>query len=310
MLSVKNLSKKFNGRYAVQHLTFDVHPGTVFGIIGPNGAGKTTTIRLILGLIKPTEGTISVDGIAILNEENARFARRKMGFLPENPAVYENLSAYKNLFYFGLLYGMEKEKLEERIQTILSLLGLEKRMHQKVKTFSKGMRQKIAIARAIVHEPSYLLLDEPTASLDPASAKTVREFVINLKNTKRTIILATHNLHEAEELCDKILVLNTVPVDIGKPSDLVKKVSSVRTVITVDALSQGAFREIKERFGDVNYYNNKLVFTVKKPDTQNPEIIRFLVEHNVRIRYVEKEVKNLEDVYIKLVSKNDEKTEN
>ncbi|MEM3396528.1 MAG: ABC transporter ATP-binding protein [Thermoplasmata archaeon] len=306
MLSVNNLSKKFNGRTAVQNLTFELKPGMVLGLIGPNGAGKTTTMRLILGLLKPSAGRVTVDGCSMLDDGRAGEMKRKIGFLPENPALYEGLSAYKNLYYIAQLYGMRKEEIEPKVEELLEMLGIEKRMEQKVKTYSKGMKQKIAIARAIVHNPNYLLLDEPTASLDPASAKTVREFIMQLRNSNRGILLATHNLHEAQELCDEIVVLSTKPLGAGKPSELIQKLFSVRTVVFVNEVSDGLEQALKERFGQkyLGREKNKIVFATVRPEQENPEIVSFLVSQNVKIQFVEKENATLEDVYMKLVNQN------
>jgi len=309
MLKLVNVSKKFGNRWAVRDISFDVQPGMVFGIIGPNGAGKTTTIRMMLGLLKPTSGRILMNDIDVANETQAGNARAHIGFLSENPGLYENLSAYKNLFYFAQLYGIEKKEIDERITAIMELLGIGERMHHRVKTFSKGMKQKIAIARAIIHEPEYLLLDEPTASLDPSSAKTVREFILNLRNSKRGIVLATHNLHEAQELCDNILVLNTVNLGMGKPGELVSKLFSQCTAVSVGYVSRDAIEKIKAGFGDkfISYTQDKLMFAVQNPEHENPKIIQFLVENNIEVRYVEKENRTLEDVYIKLVRQNEAK---
>ncbi|MCX8174518.1 MAG: ABC transporter ATP-binding protein [Thermoplasmata archaeon] len=306
MLRVNNLSKQFDGRIAVQNLSFELKPGMVLGLIGPNGAGKTTTMRLILGLLKPTRGTITVDNFDMLDDGSARRAKQRIGFLPENPALYENLTAYKNLYYIAQLYGMNKSEIDGRVGELLEMLGIEKRIEHRVKTYSKGMKQKIAIARAIVHNPTYLLLDEPTASLDPASAKTVREFIKELRSSRRGILLATHNLHEAQELCDEIVVLSTKPLARGKPGELAQTLFSARTAVYANGIPEGLEQVLKERFGKryLGRKKNKMLFATESPEQENPEIISLLVSQNVKIQFVEKENATLEDVYMKLVNQN------
>lgn len=308
MLSVRNLTKKFDGRIVLEELSFDLKPGVILGLIGPNGAGKTTTMRLILGLLKPSGGTITVDGINMLADESARRAKQRIGFLPENPSLYENLSAYKNLYYIAQLYGMKKEEIEDRVEELLQMLGIERRMDQKVKTYSKGMKQKIAIVRAIVHDPIYLLLDEPTASLDPASAKAVREFIKELRNSKRGILLATHNLHEAEELCDEIVLLNRKPLGTGKPSELIQKFFVSKTAVYAAEIPEYLEAALLEKFGRkyIGREGNKIIFECENPEKENPEIVSFLVSQNVKVQFVEKENATLEDVYMELVSRNGE----
>jgi len=306
MLSVRGLEKKFNACYALKNLSFDLKPGRVLGLIGPNGAGKTTTMRLLLGLLRPTRGEIFVDGYNMLDEKQLGIARQRIGFLPETPALYENLSAYKNLYYFAQLYGVEKEKIDKRICEILSRLGIEGRMEERVRGYSKGMKQKIAIARALLHEPKYLLLDEPTASLDPLSAKIVRDYIKELKDGKRAILIATHNLHEAQELCDEILLLNTQPLLMAKASEL-QKMMGIRTEVEVESISKEVEERLRQCFGNkyLGRRGNRLIFSTQKAEAENPEIVAFLVFQNVKIRFVEKEKFSLEELYVKLVSGNE-----
>ncbi|MEM3445159.1 MAG: ABC transporter ATP-binding protein [Thermoplasmata archaeon] len=306
MLSVRDLTKAFDGKVAVESLSFELKPGKVLGLIGPNGAGKTTTMRLILGLLKPTRGTVTVDGFNMLVEESARKARHRVGFLPENPSLYENLSAEKNLYYIAQLYGMKKEEIGPRVEELLRMLGIERKRGEKVKTYSKGMKQKIAIARAIVHDPVYLLLDEPTASLDPASARAVREFLKELRDARRGILLATHNLHEAYELCDEILMLSTRALGRGKPSELIQKFFTPRTAVYAPEIPETVEKALRERFGGkyIGRVGNKILFACEEPERENPEIVSFLVSLNVKVQFVEKENATLEDVYMKLVREN------
>ena len=203
------LTKKFGGLTAVDAVTFDVEEGEVFGFLGPNGAGKTTTIRMLCCLISNTGGEARIAGYDVGKEKDALEIRKLIGLMPDNVGLYEALSAYDNLDFFGKLYDRTEAQRKESIQRLLTMLGLWEKKDVTVGTFSKGMKQKLGIACALIHDPQILFMDEPTANLDPESAKTVRDFILELKREKRTIFLNTHNLDEAQRICDKIAILNT-----------------------------------------------------------------------------------------------------
>ena len=207
MIETRDLTRKFNGLTAVDNLNLKVRDGEVFGFIGPNGAGKTTTIRMICTLIAPTSGSVLVNGLDVNDPNDAIKIRSMIGFLPEVPGLYETLSAHRNLDFYASLYGVPADKRERRIKELLELLGIWDRRDDTVGKFSKGMKQKIAIARALVHEPEFLFLDEPTSGLDPVASLTVRNFLLELKKEGRTIFINTHNLDDAERLCDTIGVM-------------------------------------------------------------------------------------------------------
>ena len=194
---------------AVDAVTFDVEEGEVFGFLGPNGAGKTTTIRMLCCLISNTGGEARIAGYDVGKEKDALEIRKLIGLMPDNVGLYEALSAYDNLDFFGKLYDRTEAQRKESIQRLLTMLGLWEKKDVTVGTFSKGMKQKLGIACALIHDPQILFMDEPTANLDPESAKTVRDFILELKREKRTIFLNTHNLDEAQRICDKIAILNT-----------------------------------------------------------------------------------------------------
>jgi len=204
IIVTEKLSKSFGENVAVNQLTLSVQRGEVFGLLGPNGAGKTTTVRMLAALLVPSGGTAEVAGFKVGDDDQD--IRRKIGLLPEAPGLYDSLSAEQNLAFFGSMYGVEN--VEDQIQKYLELLGLWNRRYEPVGTFSKGMRQKLAIARALLHEPDVLFLDEPTSGLDPQASRLVREFIEGLKGEGRTIILTTHNLEEADRLCDRVAVIS------------------------------------------------------------------------------------------------------
>ena len=209
MIETENLTKRFGALTAVDSLSFRVGEGEVFGFLGPNGAGKTTTVRMLCCLIAKTSGEARIGGYDVGNDGDSLKVRKMIGLVPDNVGLYEALSAYKNLDIYGRLYGSPEAQWKENIQRFLTMLGLWEKRDVAAGTFSKGMKQKLAIARALVHDPQVLFMDEPTANLDPESAKTVRDFVLELKKEKRTIFLNTHNLDEAQRVCDRIAILNT-----------------------------------------------------------------------------------------------------
>ena len=197
MIETENLTRKFGELTAVDNLTFKVNQGEIFGFLGPNGAGKTTTVRMLCCLISKTSGTARIGDYEIGQPEDALKIRKIIGLVPDNVGLYESLTAYENLDYYGTLYRLTDSKKKESDEYFLKLLGLWEKRNVLAGAFSKGMKQKLAIARALIHDPEIIFMDEPTANLDPESAKTVREFILELKNEKKTIFLNTHNLNEA-----------------------------------------------------------------------------------------------------------------
>ena len=200
MIETRDLTRRFGEVLAVDRLTLSVSPGEVFGFLGPNGAGKTTTIRMLAALIEPTSGEAIVAGCR-LGKDDGRL-RQRVGFLSETPGLYDRLSAEANLAYFAHLYDVPD--VAARVEHYLRWLGLWERRAETAGVLSKGMRQKLAIARALLHDPPVVSLDEPTSALDPEAAVAVREFIAGLGREGRTIVLCTHNLDEADRLCDRV----------------------------------------------------------------------------------------------------------
>src|SRR5579859_6829011 len=217
-IETNTLTRAFGSLMAVDDLTLAIPEGTVFGFLGPNGAGKTTTVRLLTALIAPTRGSAVVAGHR-LGEHNEAI-RQAVGILTETPGLYDRLSAWQNLLFFAQMYDLTAERAASQVERYLHLLDLWERRDDKVGGFSKGMRQKLAIARALLHEPKIIFLDEPTSGLDPEAARTVRDFVKDLRAEGHTIFLTTHNLPEADELCDMIGVFRTTLVRVDTPSNL------------------------------------------------------------------------------------------
>lgn len=207
MINVKGLVKEFGDKRAINDLSFSVRPGEIFGLLGPNGAGKTTTIRILNGLLPVTAGKVSVFGKDPISDGEK--IRSRVGVLTETPALYERLSARENLRFSGRLCGIPEEDLDGRIEEILSTFELADRIDDLVGGFSKGMKQRMALARALLHQPELLFLDEPTSSLDPESAQQVNALIDDISHQDgRTVFLCTHNLFEAQRLCDRMAVIN------------------------------------------------------------------------------------------------------
>ena len=231
MIETENLTRKFGNLTAVDNVTLKVNKGEIFGFLGPNGAGKTTTIRMLCCLISKTSGKARISNYEVGNKEDALKIRKIIGLVPDNVGLYESLTAYENLDYYGTLFKRTDSQRKESNEYFLKLLGLWEKRNALAGTFSKGMKQKLAIARALVHDPEILFMDEPTANLDPESAKTVREFILDLKKQKKTIFLNTHNLDEAQRICDRIGIMNTKLMAIGTPEELERSVRGRKTVI-------------------------------------------------------------------------------
>jgi len=306
MIRTEALTKQFPGSQkgtaimAVDSLTLDVKEGEVFGFIGPNGAGKTTTVRMLTCLIGPTSGHATVNGLEVTRDDTA--IRGCVGILTESPGMYDRLSAEKNLTIFGNLYGVKD--IPGQVQKYLRLLGLWERRGDEVGSFSKGMRQKLAIARALLHEPKVLFLDEPTSGLDPEAAKLVRDFIAELKAHGRTIFLCTHNLDEADRLCERIGIFKTRLITVDSPANLRKRLYGRKVVFHLKELKPDwvdmvrALPFVKE----AQALDAKLVVGLDNPEDENPTILRRLVEAGADVQFVGELRHSLEDIYLKLVN--------
>jgi ABC-2 type transport system ATP-binding protein len=302
MIDAENLTKKFDEITAVKDLTLHIDKGEVFGFLGPNGAGKTTTVRMLTGLISKTSGTAQIDEYDIGNDEDMQKIRRMIGLLPENVGLYENLSAYQNLDYYGRFYKINKDERQERIEYFLKLLGLWDQRDLSAGKFSKGMKQKLAIARALIHDPQVLFLDEPTANLDPEAAKTVRDFILELKKENRTIFLNTHLLSEAEKLCDRIGIIKTKLLAVDTPENLIQSLSGIKTVIQLETINDKIIKAVeKVKPGNVEVSDNKLIINVIDPELENPDILHAIETEGGRIQLVNESKSSLEDVYLNYV---------
>ena len=303
MIRIDCLTKKFGKVVAVKDLTLEVNEGEVFGLIGPNGAGKTTTVRMLCCLIGPTSGTAYIGDNEIGREPDSLSIRQMVGLLPEAPGLYDRLSPYKNLDFFAQLYDVPRVKREERIKELLKMLGMWKKRDEPVNTFSKGMRQKIAIARALVHDPKILFLDEPTSGLDPRAAKTVRDFLSDLGREGRTIFLNTHNLNEAERLCDRVAVLNTRLIATGSPLELKRKFWGRTTVFKLASVTEAIVSAVEALpfAKNVKAEDSRLLVDLRDPEEENSIIAETIAKNGGKIQFIYELERTLEDVYLKLI---------
>jgi ABC-2 type transport system ATP-binding protein len=206
MLQVDRLSKRYGDRVAVDGISFSIAQGETVGLLGPNGAGKTTAIAMISGISRPDGGAVSLGGVSLA--QNANALKRRVGLVPQDLALYEELSAWANLELFGGLYGLGAAELKPRAEAALALVGLDDRRGDRVKTFSGGMKRRLNIAGALLHEPDLILLDEPTVGVDPQSRNAIFDNLEELKRRGKTLLYTTHYMEEAERLCDRVLILD------------------------------------------------------------------------------------------------------
>ena len=285
---------------AVDSVTLQVERGEVFGFLGPNGAGKTTTVRMLCALIAPSGGEAWIAGHKVGLENDA--IRAKVGILTETPGLYARLDAVTNLSFFAKLYGVDD--IPRQVAKYLQMLGLWARRHEPVGGFSKGMRQKLAIARALLHEPPLLFLDEPTNGLDPEAARIVREFIEQLRGQGRTIFLCTHNLDEADRLCDRIGVIKQRLIRVDTPQRLRHSLYGSGVLVRLRAVAPEHVAAVQALpfVQGVRQSGDGLSVKLADPEVNNPQLVRALVAAGADVQFVEKEVHSLEAVYFDLMA--------
>jgi len=300
------LVKKFGELKAVDGVSFRIKKGEIVGLLGPNGAGKTTTVRMLACIIPPTEGTATVGGYEIRKEQFQ--IKRIIGLLPENPSLYERLSAVENLDFYAKLYDVPKSVKVRRSEELLAFFGLSERKHDKVGTYSKGMKQKLALVRTLIHDPEILFLDELTAGLDPATAREVREAIRGLaKKERRTIFLCSHNLAEVEKLCTKVIIINAGRIVGEGPATESEKMLKRKTPYRVEIRLGKITRRIVKKLQRLDctkglrvLSNNRLVIELIE-DKSIPQIIKEITREGGEIFSLTPLKTTLEDVYLKLV---------
>ena len=292
------LTRRFGERTAVDGLTLRVAAGEVYALLGPNGAGKTTTVRLLCCLLRPTAGTARVLGLDV--RQQAPAVRASVGLLTEAPGLYDRLSARQTLLFFAELY--EVPRPQARVDEYLELLGLAAHADAPTATLSKGMKQKVALARALLHDPPVLFLDEPTAGLDVPTQRLVRELIARLRDERRAVVLTTHNLDEAERLADRVGVLAGRLLAEGSPAELRRRTRARRVRLAVEEATAAVLAAARGVAGveAVEVAGGELVAEVAEVERATPDIVAAVVAAGGRILAVVPERPRLEEVYLQL----------
>ncbi len=299
MIETRRLSRRFGGLLAVDRLDIEVKRGECLGFLGPNGAGKTTTVRMLCGLLAPSSGGAVVAGFDVVAD--AQEVRRRVGLLTETPGMYDRLSARRNLSLFAALHGVSD--IDARVQKYLEMLDLWDRRDDPVGSFSKGMRQKLAIGRALIHEPPILFLDEPTSGLDPEAARRIRTLIGELKAAGRTLFVCTHNLTEAEQLCDRVALFRSRLLAVDTPPGLRERTYGREVEIRLQGATDAhvALLQALPFAPEVARSGDRLVVRTRDPDTNNPILIQTLVSAGARVQYVTEIQQSLERIYLEIL---------
>ena len=301
-IRVENLTKRFNGFAAVDGISFTVEGGELFGLLGPNGAGKTTTIRMLTGVLKPTTGTAHIGEYDI--QKNPLEAKQLMGIVPEMANAYVDLSALNNLFLVGELYGIGKKERVEKAESLLKLFELYDKKHQKVKTFSKGMTQRLIVAMGLMNNPKLLFLDEPTSGLDVESVRLIRELIRDFNDKGTTIILTTHNIEEANQLCDRVAIMNHGKiVAIDRPEKLKRTIQSTTSIEVAFTTKVNVEDLMFDKVNEVKKIGDKLRLYAEKPEDVIPMVVKYSQSSRNKIISLNTMGPNLEDVFLKLTKK-------
>ena len=300
MLSAVHLTRRFGDRVAVEDVTFEIARGEIFALLGPNGAGKTTTLRMLAGLIEPSAGEVHLDRERIARGNAARL-RARVGFLTEAPGLWDRLTVRENLRTYARLHGLPAA--DAVVDRSLDTFGLRDRGGEPAAVLSKGLKQRVALARTLLHNPDIVLLDEPTSGLDPESARDVREMIVALRDQHRAVLLSTHNLDEVERIATRVAVLRRRLLAVDTPASLRARLfgNRVRVMVTGDA---GPFMALLRAEGhrDVSAEGQALSIAMSDASRDIPHVVRVLVNHGADIVSVTAEEPSLEDVYLRLVT--------
>jgi ABC-2 type transport system ATP-binding protein len=306
MIETHDLSKQFDGFWAVDGINLTLATGEVLALLGPNGAGKTTTVRMLTSILRPSRGRASVNGYDVTQQADK--VRASVGVLTEQHGLYDRMPANEYLDFFGQVYGLDARQRQQQSERLLHDFGLEKSRNQRIGEFSKGMRQKLALARALLHNPPILLLDEPTSAMDPESARLVRDTISWLRTSQRTIIICTHNLAEAEELADKIAIIRdgqiiaqgTIP---GLKHDLLGPMEyELRMVWPLN----GKRITLPDGAEEIAHGEDWLRYRTSQPERVNPVLLRDLLASGQPVLSLQQLPHSLEKVYLRAMQNNEE----
>ncbi len=302
MINTRNLSKHFHDFVAVEDVNLEVKAGEVLALLGPNGAGKTTTVRMLTSVLRPTRGSARVAGYDVILD--AARVRASVGVLTEHHGLYGRMPAEEYLDFFGQLYGLNKNERQQRSETLLQEFNLFEARHRRIGEFSKGMRQKLALSRALLHNPPVLLLDEPTSAMDPDSARNVRNAIMSLRSEERAIILCTHNLAEAEELADQIAIIRRGQIIVnGSLSHLKQKLlgqQEYKIHLPID--KNDTLRNLPPGIEISAQGVGWVRFRTTTPKVSNPQLLRALLGQGLAIFKLEEVPRNLEQVYLEAIN--------
>jgi ABC-2 type transport system ATP-binding protein len=299
VLTASHLSRRFGDRLALDDVSFALERGEIFALLGPNGAGKTTTLRILAGLIAPSSGSVHIDGES-LGPQSAPQLRARIGFLTESPGLWDRLTVRDNLLVYARMYGLPSPG--KVVDEALERFEIRDRGGDRAAQLSKGLKQRVALARSLLHGPRIAMLDEPTSGLDPASAREVRDLVLSLRAQGRTILLCTHNLDEVERVADRVAVLNRRLIAMGTPQSLRQKLFTPRVRITLTEAAE-PFAAVLRNAGLSDVRSNGVVISASLANTPltTPAVVRRLVEAGAGVESVMAEEPPLEDVYLRLL---------
>ncbi|MCB2203070.1 ABC transporter ATP-binding protein [bacterium] len=300
MITVRNLTKDYGSHRAIDNLNFTAEKGEVLGFLGPNGAGKTTTMRILTGFMPPTSGTATIDGLDVVDDSLK--IRNKVGYLPETVPLYEEMRVYDYLKYMGDLHHVDF--VDERVEDVIEIIGMEERALSLIRNLSKGMRQRVGLGQALLHQPEILILDEPTIGLDPKQIKEVRNLIKGL-GEERTVMLSTHILSEAQQICDRVIIINKGRIVAeDAPENLQNRLSSVRTItVRVADQIESAASLIRDIPGIVSVWINddgQIQFDNQRENDARPLVARTLVKKGFDLLELTPEAVNLEEIFLKL----------
>lgn len=302
MIYTENLTKTFDDFVAVDSVHLDVSRGQILVLLGPNGAGKTTTVRMLTCILTPTRGTARVAGFDVIREPN--MVRASVGVLTEHHGLYGRMNAVEYLEFYSSLYGMERNAARKKGDELLEHFGLSDVRKKRLGEYSKGMRQKLALVRALIHDPPVLLLDEPTSAMDPESSRMVRDSIRNLKSAQRTILLCTHNLNEAEQLADQIaiirrgkIILNDTPANLKRallgPTEFQVKLAGAL---------DGTVKQFPAGVNVTSQGENWIRYYTDQPQMNNPILLQYLLDNHLPVVSLSEVPRSLEDAYLQAVN--------
>ena len=299
MIACEDLSKQFTNFWAVDAVSLNVQPGEVLALLGQNGAGKTTTVRMLTAVLKPTRGWARVAGYDVVTQPQQ--VRASVGVLSEMHGLYARMNAEEYLDYFGQIYGLDKPTRRRRGSELIEYFGLAEAARRRTGEYSKGMRQKLALARALLHEPAVLLLDEPTSAMDPESARLVREHIASLRSANRAIVICTHNLSEAEILADKVAIIYRGRIHVQGTLEELKRLTLGPQEFDLTIGDGADLTQVSPPNGiEVTAYRaDGLRFRTLNPREHNPHFVQELTRRGIPVVSLQEVPRNLEHVYLK-----------